>query len=125
MKIMRSALGRARGMGAAKSGSGHWWAQRLTALALLPLALYFVLSVFLLEGASQADMLRYMGEPWNGVLFLALVIALFYHLQLGLQVVIEDYIRGEGKRLATMLAMRACVVFFGLLAFISVLKLSF
>lgn len=125
MRIMRSALGRARGMGAAKSGIQHWWAQRLTALALLPLALYFVLSVLLLEGASQADMLRYMGEPWNGVLFLALVIALFYHLQLGLQVVIEDYIRAEGKRLAVMLAMRATVIFFGLLAFISVLKLSF
>lgn len=125
MKIMRSTLSQARGMGAAKTGSGHWWAQRLTAIALLPLALYFVLSVLLLEGASQADMLRYMGEPWNGVLFLALVIALFFHLQLGLQVVIEDYIRDEGKRIATMLAMRATVGFFGLLAFISVLKLTF
>lgn len=125
MRIMRSALGRARGLGAAKAGSHHWWAQRMTALALLPLALYFVLSVLLLEGASQADMLRYMAEPWNGVLFLALVIALFHHLQLGLQVVIEDYIHAEGKRLAIMLAMRATVIFFGLLAFISVLKLSF
>ncbi|MFT2095219.1 succinate dehydrogenase, hydrophobic membrane anchor protein [Acidiphilium multivorum] len=125
MRIMRSALGRARGMGAAKSGVQHWWAQRLTALALLPLALYAVLSVLLLEGASQAEMLRYMAEPWNGVLFLALVIALFYHLQLGLQVVIEDYIRSEGKRLAVMLAMRATAGFFGLLAIISVLKLSF
>lgn len=125
MRIMRSALGRARGLGAAKAGSHHWWAQRMTALALLPLALYFVLSVLLLEGASQADMLRYMAEPWNGVLFLALVIALFHHLQLGLQVVIEDYIHAEGKRLVIMLAMRATVIFFGLLAFISVLKLSF
>ncbi|HQT59993.1 MAG TPA: succinate dehydrogenase, hydrophobic membrane anchor protein [Acidiphilium sp.] len=125
MKIMRSALGRARGMGAAKAGVHHWWVQRLTALALLPLALYAVLSVLLLKGATQAEMLRYMAEPWNGVLFLALVIALFYHLQLGLQVVIEDYIRSEGKRLTVMLAMRATAGFFGLLAVISVLKLSF
>ncbi|MCW8308472.1 succinate dehydrogenase, hydrophobic membrane anchor protein [Acidiphilium sp. PA] len=122
---MRSPLGRARGMGSAKSGLGHWWAQRLTAMALLPLSLYFVLSVFLLEGADQAAMLRYMAEPWNGVLFIALVAALFYHLQLGLQVVIEDYIHSEARRLTAVLAMRAVVIFFGLLALVSVLKLIF
>ncbi|GBQ17677.1 MAG: succinate dehydrogenase, hydrophobic membrane anchor protein [Acidiphilium sp.] len=125
VRIMRSSLGRARGMGSAKSGLGHWWAQRLTAMALLPLALYFVLSVFLLEGADQAAMLRYMAEPWNAVLFIALILALFYHLQLGLQVVIEDYIHTEGKRLASLLAMRAAVGAFGLLALLSVLKLTF
>jgi succinate dehydrogenase, hydrophobic membrane anchor protein len=125
VRIMRSSLGRARGMGSAKSGLGHWWAQRLTAMALLPLALYFVLSVFLLEGADQAAMLRYMAEPWNAVLFIALILALFYHLQLGLQVVIEDYIHAEGKRLASLLAMRAAVGAFGLLALLSVLKLTF
>ncbi|OYW00527.1 MAG: succinate dehydrogenase, hydrophobic membrane anchor protein [Acidiphilium sp. 37-64-53] len=125
MKIMRSPLGRARGMGSAKSGLGHWWAQRLTAMALLPLSLYFVLSVFLLEGADQAAMLRYMAEPWNGVLFIALIAALFYHLQLGLQVVIEDYIHSEARRLTAVLAMRAAVTLFGLLALVSVLKLIF
>ncbi|MEE3501519.1 succinate dehydrogenase, hydrophobic membrane anchor protein [Acidiphilium acidophilum] len=125
VRIMRSSLGRARGMGSAKSGLGHWWAQRLTAMALLPLALYFVLSVFLLEGADQAAMLRYMAEPWNAVLFIALILALFYHLQLGLQVVIEDYIHTESKRLASLLAMRAAVGAFGLLALLSVLKLTF
>jgi succinate dehydrogenase / fumarate reductase membrane anchor subunit len=125
VKIMRSPLGRARGMGSAKSGLGHWWAQRLTAMALLPLSLYFVLSVFLLEGADQAAMLRYMAEPWNGVLFIALVAALFYHLQLGLQVVIEDYIHSEARRLTAVLAMRAAVILFGLLALVSVLKLIF
>lgn len=123
--IMRSALGRARGLGSAKSGVGHWWAQRMTAIALLPLSLYFVLSVFLLEGAGQAAMRHYMAEPWNGVLFIALILALFYHLKLGMQVVIEDYIHTESRRLAAMLALKACVVFFGLLALISVLKLTF
>lgn len=122
---MRSPLGRARGMGAAKSGVGHWWAQRVTAVALLPLALYFVASVLLLEGADQAAMLRYMAEPWNGVLFIALIATLFYHLHLGLQVIIEDYIYHEGKRLAALLASRAVVVLFGLLALLSVLKLTF
>ena len=125
VRIMRSPLGRARGLGSAKSGVGHWWAQRLTAIALLPLSLYFVLSVLLLDGANQAAMQRYMAEPWNGVLFLALIFALFYHLRLGLQVVIEDYIHSDAKRLAALLAMRAGVIFFGLLAALSVLKLPF
>ncbi|HEX7389993.1 MAG TPA: succinate dehydrogenase, hydrophobic membrane anchor protein, partial [Acidiphilium sp.] len=125
IRIMRSTLGRARGLGSAKSGVKHWWAQRMTAIALLPLSLYFVLSVFLLEGADQAAMQHYMAEPWNGVLFIALILALFYHLKLGMQVVIEDYVHTESRRLAAMLALKACVVFFGLLALISVLKLTF
>lgn len=118
-------LSQARGLGSAKSGVGHWWAQRLTAIALLPLSIYFVISVLMLEGANQAAMMRYMAEPWNGVLFIALILALFYHLRLGLQVVIEDYVHHEGKRLAVVLAMRAGVIFFALLALLSVLKLTF
>jgi succinate dehydrogenase / fumarate reductase membrane anchor subunit len=123
-EIMRSALGRARGYGSAKSGLHHWWAQRLTAMALLPLSLYFVASVLLLAGANQEAMIVYMREPWNAVLFIALILALFYHLQLGLQVVIEDYIHAEGRRIALLLAIRAITVLFGLLAIVSVLKLA-
>jgi succinate dehydrogenase / fumarate reductase membrane anchor subunit len=125
IRIMRSPLGRARGMGSAKSGLGHWTAQRLTAMALLPLSLYFVLSVFLLEGADQAAMHRYIAEPWNAVLFIALVLALFHHLHLGLQVVIEDYIHVEAKRFGLLIAMRATVAFFALLALVSIVKLIF
>jgi len=123
-RIMRSALGRARGYGSARSGVHHWRAQRVTAIALLPLALYFVLSVLILKGADQAAMLAYMHEPWNAVLFLALIASIFYHLQLGLQVIIEDYIHAEGRRIVLLLVARGSVVFFGLLAAISVLKLA-
>ena len=125
LQIMRSPLSRARGLGSAKSGRAHWWAERLTSVVLLPLSLYFVLSVFLLEGADRAAMIRYMAEPWNTVLFLALIISMFYHLELGLQVVIEDYFHVERKRLVTVLVMRALVWLFGLLGVISVLKLAF
>ncbi|HET9147993.1 MAG TPA: succinate dehydrogenase, hydrophobic membrane anchor protein [Acetobacteraceae bacterium] len=123
--IMRSPLARARGLGSARSGRGDWWAERLTSLLLVPLSLYFVLSVFLLEGADQAAMIRYMAEPWNTVLFLALITSLFYHIELGLRAVIEDYTHSEGRRLVTILIMRATVLFFGILAAISVLKLAF
>jgi succinate dehydrogenase / fumarate reductase membrane anchor subunit len=125
LQIMRSPLNRARGLGSAKSGRSHWWAGRLTSAVLLPLSLYFVLSVLLLEGAGRAEMIHYMAEPWNTVLFLALIVSMFYHLDLGLQVVIEDYFHIEWKRLATILAMRAAVWGFGILGVISVLKLAF
>lgn len=125
LNIMRSPLSRARGMGSAKAGRGHWWAQRLTAVVLLPLALYFVLSVFLLEGADRIAMIHYMAEPWNTVLFLALIVSMFYHLELGLQVVVEDYFHVESKRLVTVLAIRAVVWLFGILGVVSVLKLAF
>jgi succinate dehydrogenase / fumarate reductase membrane anchor subunit len=123
--VMRSQLGRARGLGSAKSGLHHWWAQRVTAIALLPLSLYFVLSVLMLAGASRAQMAAFMGEPWNTVLYLCLIAALFYHLSLGLQVVIEDYVHVESKRRGTVLVMQGVVVFLALASAVSVLKLAF
>ncbi len=122
--IMRSQLGRARGLGAAKHGAAHWWAERLTAAALLPLSLYFVLSVLLLKGAGRAAMAAYMGEPWNAVLFLLLIFAMFYHLSMGLQAVIEDYVRKDAKRIAVLMLVKAGIWFLGLAAAVSVLKLA-
>jgi succinate dehydrogenase / fumarate reductase membrane anchor subunit len=122
--IRRSQLGRARGLGAAKSGLHHWWAQRVTAVALLPLSLYFVASVLILSGASRAEMAGYMAEPWNAVLFLCLIAALFYHLALGLQVVIEDYVHNDALRLASLLGLKGLIVFCALASAVSVLKLA-
>ncbi len=125
LNIMRSELGRVRGLGAAKTGVRHWWGQRVTAIALLPLSLYFVASVLLLAGASRAGMVAYMAEPWNAVLFLCLIAALFYHLTLGMQVVIEDYVNNEGWRLAAITAVKGGCVFLALACAVSVLKLAF
>ena len=123
--IMRSQLGRARGLGAAKSGLHHWWTQRVTAMALLPLSLYFVLSVLMLAGADRAQMADYIGEPWNTVLFLCLIAALFSHLSLGLQVVIEDYVRSDAKRMLTLLVLKGGIAVLALACAVSVLKLAF
>jgi succinate dehydrogenase / fumarate reductase membrane anchor subunit len=122
--VMRSQLGRVRGLGAAGTGVGHWWAQRVTAIALLPLSLYFVASVLILNGASRADMAAYMGEPWNAVLFLLLIVTLFYHLALGLQVVVEDYVHQESSKLATLLLLKGLIIFCALASAVSVLKLA-
>jgi succinate dehydrogenase / fumarate reductase, membrane anchor subunit len=123
--IRRSLLGRAEGLGAAKTGVHHWWAQRVTAIALLPLSLYFVLSVLMMAGADRAQVAAYIAEPWNTVLFLCLIAALFYHLSLGLQVVIEDYVSNEAKRIASMLLINGLIVFCALASAVSVLKLAF
>jgi succinate dehydrogenase / fumarate reductase membrane anchor subunit len=124
LNIMRSQLGRARGLGAAGAGLAHWWAQRVTAVALLPLSLYFVLSVLLLTGADRTAMAAYMAEPWNAVLFLCLIAALFYHLVLGVQVVIEDYVHNEAQRMGGIMAVKFVAVFCALACAVSVLKLA-
>ncbi|MBU6449355.1 MAG: succinate dehydrogenase, hydrophobic membrane anchor protein [Rhodospirillales bacterium] len=123
--MRRSGLSRARGLGSAKSGSAHWWAERVTSIALLPLSLYFVASVILLLGADHARMVAYMAMPWNSALFLALIFAMFYHLALGVQVIVEDYVPNEAKRLATILVLKGVILFLALASAVSVLKLAF
>ncbi len=123
--IMRSELGRVRGLGTARSGAGHWWEQRLTAAALVPLAVWFVISLLAHLGTDGAAMARWAGRPWNSVLLLALLIALFRHLALGLQVVIEDYVHGEGAKLVSVALMKGVLALLWLAAVVAVLKLAF
>lgn len=122
--IMRSMLGRARGLGSAKSGTGHWWGQRVTAIALLPLVLWFVCASVRLAGAKRADVAHWAANPLVATLLVSLVLALFHHMRLGLQVVIEDYIHAERPRMAWLLAMKAVTGLCGLAALIAILKLA-
>lgn len=103
---LRSTLGRARGLGSAKEGVGHWWMQRLTAIALIPLALWFVFAVISLMGADLVDYQAWISEFGNALLMILTAIALFYHAHLGMQVVIEDYVHSECARIATLIAVR-------------------
>lgn len=125
INIRRSSLGRARGLGAAKTGSAHWWAERVTSAALLPLVLYFVVSVLILKGAGHAAMVSYMAAPWNAVLYIALIAALFTHLDMGMQAVIEDYIRADATRIILLLVVKGGIALLALACLISVLKLAF
>src|SRR3984957_8660144 len=122
--MLRSPLGRARGLGSARAGSKHWWAQRLTAVALVPLTLWFIWSVMHLTGASQADVAEWLASPVRLALLLALIAATFHHLQLGLQVVIEDYVHQEGVKLAAVLAVKGACILLGLICAISALALG-
>ena len=123
--IMRTPLGQMRGLGSARSGTGVWWAQRLTAFALIPLSLWFVCAVIRLAGTPRAEVVHWAARPWVATLLIALIIATFHHLQLGMQVVIEDYVHGEALKLAlVLLAKAACLALF-VAAFVSLTVIAF
>ena len=122
--IMRSPLGRARGLGSAKAGAAHWWAQRLTALALLPLTLWFLCAAVRMIGATRDDVVSWIAGPLPLVLMIALVIATFHHLQAGLQVVIEDYVHHDWARIGSILLVKALCILLALACIVSVLRLG-
>ena len=106
---MRSPLGRAVGRGSAKEGVEHWWLQRITAVALVPLGLWFVIAIIRLLGADVDDVRNWVGNPLPAILLVLLLIATFYHAALGLQVVIEDYVHAELTKLGLLVVVRlAC-----------------
>lgn len=118
---LQTPLARVLGLGSAKEGAEHWWWQRLTAVALVPLGLWFVIAVITLVGAGYAEARAWVGAPLNMVLLIAFTAALLHHAQLGLQVVIEDYVHSEACKLAGLLAVK----FLAALAFIWVVVMLF
>jgi succinate dehydrogenase / fumarate reductase, membrane anchor subunit len=103
---MRSPLGRAIGLGSAKEGVEHWWAQRISAIALLPLCLWFVAAIIGLVGADLEAVQNWVARPLPAILLILVVIAVFYHAALGLQVVIEDYVHTELAKLGLVIVAR-------------------
>ena len=122
---LRSPLGKVKGLGAAGEGVGHWWAQRLTALALIPLTVWFVASVAMMAGADYATMRDWIGSPVVAGLMVLLIVATFYHAFLGLQVVIEDYVHNEGVKIASILLVQGLAIVLGLTAVLAVLTVLF
>jgi succinate dehydrogenase / fumarate reductase membrane anchor subunit len=122
---MQSPLGRVLGLGSAKEGVEHWWRQRITAIAMLPLAIWFVIAALGLIGADRAAMVAWMHSPMAAVFAILLLVAAVYHLALGLQVVIEDYIHSEAWKLGLIIVMRLwCIVLVGR-GVLAVLTLAF
>jgi succinate dehydrogenase / fumarate reductase, membrane anchor subunit len=123
-RVLRSQLGRVRGLGSAHGGTEHWWAQRVTAVALVPLTLWFVWSLLHLAGEPRAAVVVWAGHTVNAALLVALVLATFRHAQLGLQVVLEDYIADERARLIAILLAKGVTTLLGLMSLLAVLKLA-
>jgi len=123
--VMRTPLGRVRGLGSAKSGTHHWWMQRVTSIALLPLTLWFVVSMLSLAGASYAQTRAFLAWPVNAVLMLALIGLTFHHIAAGLQVVVEDYVRKEMQRIAALLVIKGGCWLMALVCAFAVLRVAF
>ncbi len=121
---MQSHLARARGLGSTKHGVGHWWAQRLTAVALIPLSLWAVASAISLGGADYATYHAWISELGNLVLMLCFVTALFHHAQLGMQVVIEDYVHGETAKVTLLIATKFIAIIGAFSCIVAALKVA-
>ena len=121
---MRSPLGRAIGLGSAKEGVEHWWLQRITAVALVPLSLWFVIAIIRLVGADSDSVRDWVGNPLPATMLVLLLIATFYHASLGLQVVIEDYIHAELTKLGLVIIVRLGCVALAVAGMFAVLSMA-
>ena len=121
---LRTPLSRATGLGSAKSGTEHFWHQRMSAVALVPLAIWFVLSALSLVGDNLAEVFVFLGEPMNAILMFLFLFAALYHMTLGVQVVIEDYIHGEKTKLLFLMLNRFFALGIGFAAGFALLKIA-
>jgi len=121
---LRNPLKRARALGSAQSGAGHWWTQRVTAAALVVLGLWFVITVLCLLHADFATARATVAKPWNALLLILIVVTAFWHAVLGLQVVIEDYVHTRWKEVVLLVAIKFLAVLCALAGVLAVLRIA-
>ena len=124
MSDLRTPLARVKGLGSARDGTSHFWHQRLTALLLIPLVLWIGFGIAALP-VEYGAMLSWVRQPLVTVALVLLLIAVFYHAQLGMQVIIEDYIASHARRTMVLLLSNLLCLFFGTVGVVSVLKIAF
>jgi succinate dehydrogenase / fumarate reductase membrane anchor subunit len=122
---LRTPLGRVLGTGSAKDGTGQWWAQRVSAVALVPLTLWFFFSLLGMPALDYGPMRAWLTAPLNGFLSVLLVAVLTYHSYLGTNVVVEDYVHGNGAKLAALLLLRFLYVACGGAGIFAILRIAF
>jgi succinate dehydrogenase / fumarate reductase membrane anchor subunit len=121
---LETPLHKVRGMGSSHSGVSHFWRQRVTAAALIPLSIWFSVSVLGLMGAHEAATLAFLSQPLNAILMATFVVILLFHMALGLQVVIDDYVHGNASKLLLMLTMRGFSIAAGAVSIFALLRIA-
>jgi succinate dehydrogenase / fumarate reductase, membrane anchor subunit len=122
---LRSPLGRVLGTGSAKEGVHHWWVQRLTSIALVPLAIWFVVSLLWLPSLDHATVVAWMGQSWTALLLTLFILVSTWHSQLGVRVVVEDYVHGSGLRTLTLVVITFAHALVAAAGVFAVLKVAF
>ena len=122
---LRSPLGKVLGAGSAKQGVHHWWMQRLTSVALVPLSIWFVVSLLSLPSFDHATVVAWMGQSWTALLLILFVLTGAWHSQLGVRVVVEDYVHGAGARTVTLVSVTFAHTLIGAAGVFAVLRVAF
>ena len=122
---MQTPLNKVRGFGSAKTGTEHWWMQRVTGIANLALVIFFIVIVVSLIGKGHDEVAGTLGNPFVAIGMLALILSVTWHMRLGMQVIIEDYVHGEGRKITLLLANTFFCAAMAIAATFAILNLSF
>ena len=121
---IRTPLAHVRGLGTAKDGTHHWWLQRVTSIVLVPLVLWFIISMLSVSHADYETFKNWLGNPIRAGLMVALLAAVFYHASLGMQVIYEDYVRPDWAKYAALLVTQVVLFLLGAISIVAVLKIA-
>ena len=122
---MRTPLSQVRGLGSAREGTAHFWHQRLTGVANVPLTIFFVVLLISLQGADHATAVAVLGSPVVAIFLLLAILSVVYHMKLGMQIILEDYVQGEMAKVISLMANIFFCTIVALASVFALLKISF